>query len=93
MGQTQDERDSVRLSPVWVFTWMARLLGRLKRLAQCGHACLLPLSDCLSAAIGGRLSSGLRSPCDEVSDLGLSFSEMVDEGDDGRDDSAAEPTG
>ena len=72
---------------------MARLLGRLKRFAQCGQACLLPVSDCLSAAIGGRLSSGLRSPCDDASDPGLSFSEMVDEGDDGRGSNGAEPTG
>jgi hypothetical protein len=85
-------RTSLRLSPVCVFTWMARLLGRLKRLAQCGQACLRPLSDCLSAAIGARLSSALRSPCDEVSDLGLSFSEIVDEGDDGRGNKVAEPT-
>ena len=72
---------------------MARLLGRLKRFAQCGQACLLPVSDCLSAAIGGRLSSGLRSPCDDASDPGLSFSEIVDEGDDGRGSNGAEPTG
>jgi hypothetical protein len=72
---------------------MARLLGRLKRLAQCGQACLLPLSDCLSAVIGGELSSGLRSPCDEASEPGLSFSEIVDEGDDGRGTNGAEPTG
>lgn len=76
-----------------VFTWIARLLGRLNRFAQCGQACLLPVSDCLSAAIGGRLSSGLRSPCDDASDPGLSFSEIVDEGDDGRGSSVAEPTG
>jgi hypothetical protein len=72
---------------------MARLLGRLKRLAQCGQACLLPLSDCLSAVVEGKLSSGLRSPCDEASEPGLSFSEIVDEGDDGRGSTAAEPTG
>ena len=72
---------------------MARLLGRLKRLAQCGHACLLPLSDCLSAVVGGKLSSGLRSPCDEASEPGLSFSEMVDEGESGRGSNEAEPTG
>jgi hypothetical protein len=47
----------------------------------------------LSAAIGGRLSSGLRSPCDEASEPGLSFSEIVDEGDDGRGNNGAEPTG
>jgi hypothetical protein len=72
---------------------MARLLGRLKRLAQCGHACLRPLSDCLSAGTGGTLSSALRSPCDEVSDLGLSVSDIVEEGDGGRGNNAAEPTG
>jgi hypothetical protein len=76
-----------------VFTWMATLLGRLKRFPQCGQAYLLPVSDCFSAAIGGRLSSRLRSPCDDASDPRLSFSEIVDKGDDGRGRDGAESTG
>ena len=35
----------LRFAPVWVFTWIARLLGRLKRLLQCGQQCLRSLSS------------------------------------------------
>ena len=37
--------NDVRFAPVCVLTWMARLLGRLNRLLQCGQQCRLSLSS------------------------------------------------
>ena len=41
----KEGKGHARFAPVCVFTWIARLLGRLKRLLQCGQQCRRSLSS------------------------------------------------
>lgn len=59
----------LRVAPVWVLTWILKLLGRLKRFEQVGQTCLLPLSA-PSPADGSSPSSDISSEesgCEDLS--------------------------
>lgn len=66
MNQNGKELEGLRVAPVWVLTWILKLLGRLNRFPHVGQTCFFPSSATPSSPSSA--SSISASPSEEPED-------------------------